>query len=182
MGTMTKTRPLGKSGIEVSAIGYGCMGQTHSYGIVEREEDSLFHDRVQRNNTEPLDRRRAALRGVGLRRAADPEIDSGIIPRVGLRVPDPSEVGSSYGDPGKMDGGDSSINCLPVLSAHPVYASSAVFRKSSFASHSRSSPLSGMSIRSILKITGRVPSLQQVIIMRSSFVQPFMMEPPCKAV
>ena len=32
------------------------------------------------------------------------------------------------------------------------------------------------SIRSILKMTGRVPSLQQVIIMRSSLVQPFMME------
>lgn len=41
MNTMTKTRPLGKSGIEVSAIGYGCMGQTHSYGIVEREEDMV---------------------------------------------------------------------------------------------------------------------------------------------
>ncbi len=60
--------------------------------------------RVQPSDTEPLDRRRAALRGVGLRRSADPEINSGIIPHVELRVPDPSEVGSPYGDPGKMDG------------------------------------------------------------------------------
>lgn len=28
----------------------------------------------------------------------------------------------------------------------------------------------------------RVPSLQQAIIIRLSFVQPFMIEPPCKAV
>ena len=37
---------------------------------------------------------------------------------------------------------------------------------------------SATSIRSILKMTGRVPSLQQAIIMRSSLVQPRMMEPP----
>ena len=60
----------------------------------------------------------------------------------------------------------------------PVYASSTELLKSCFSSHARSSSLSGMSIRSILKITGLVPSLQQAIIMRSSFVQPFMMEPP----
>ena len=37
-------------------------------------------------------------------------------------------------------------------------------------------------MRSILKITGLVPSLQQAIIMRSSLVQPFIIEPPCNAV
>lgn len=37
------------------------------------------------------------------------------------------------------------------------------------------------SMRSILKITGRVPSLQQAIIIFSSFVQPRMIDPPCKA-
>ena len=37
------------------------------------------------------------------------------------------------------------------------------------------------SIRSNLKITGRVPSLQHVIITFSSLVQPRMMEPPCNA-
>ena len=28
--------------IEVSEIGMGCMGQTHSYGIVEREENIVY--------------------------------------------------------------------------------------------------------------------------------------------
>jgi len=37
------------------------------------------------------------------------------------------------------------------------------------------------SIRSILKMTGLVPSLQQAIMTRSSFVQPCMMAPPCSA-
>lgn len=39
-----------------------------------------------------------------------------------------------------------------------------------------------MSILSILKITGLVPSLQQAIIIRSSFVQPCIMEPPCNRI
>jgi len=51
MRSMTKTRPLGKSGIEVSAIGYGCMGQTHSYGIVEREEDTLTELKMKSRRT-----------------------------------------------------------------------------------------------------------------------------------
>lgn len=38
------------------------------------------------------------------------------------------------------------------------------------------------SILSILKMTGLVPSLQQAIITLSSFVQPCMMLPPCRAV
>ncbi len=57
-----------------------------------------------------------------------------------------------------------------------------MFEKSCFSSHSLSSSVSGMSILSILKITGLVPSLQQAIIMRSSLVHPCMMEPPCSAV
>lgn len=32
---MNKVRKLGKTEIEISAIGYGCMGQTHSYGVVQ---------------------------------------------------------------------------------------------------------------------------------------------------
>ena len=35
---MSKVRKLGQTDIEISAIGYGCMGQTHSYGIVEPEQ------------------------------------------------------------------------------------------------------------------------------------------------
>ena len=38
------------------------------------------------------------------------------------------------------------------------------------------------SILSTLKITGRVPSEQQHIISFSRFIQPFMMEPPCRPV
>ena len=43
-------------------------------------------------------------------------------------------------------------------------------------------PYSSMSMRSILKMTGRVPSLQHAIITCSSLVQPRMIEPPCSAV
>ena len=38
-----------------------------------------------------------------------------------------------------------------------------------------------LSIRSILKMTGLVPSLQQAIMTRSSLVQPRMIAPPCSA-
>ncbi|MBD5526533.1 MAG: aldo/keto reductase [Lachnospiraceae bacterium] len=38
---MEKTRKLGQTDIEIAAIGYGCMGQTHSYGVVEPEEDMV---------------------------------------------------------------------------------------------------------------------------------------------
>ena len=38
---MEKTRKLGQTEIEIAAIGYGCMGQTHSYGVVEAEEDMV---------------------------------------------------------------------------------------------------------------------------------------------
>ena len=50
------------------------------------------------------------------------------------------------------------------------------------ASHAASASVSGRSMRSIMKTTGRVPSLQQAIITRSSLVQPCMMEPPCSTV
>lgn len=39
---MPKTRKLGKTEIEVTAIGYGCMGQTHAYGVVEAENDMIL--------------------------------------------------------------------------------------------------------------------------------------------
>ncbi len=38
---MKKTRMLGHSDIEITAIGYGCMGQTHSYGVVEPEKEMV---------------------------------------------------------------------------------------------------------------------------------------------
>lgn len=37
-----------------------------------------------------------------------------------------------------------------------------------------------ISIRSILKMTGRVPSEQHAIMVFSAFIHPRMMEPPCK--
>lgn len=36
-----KKRMLGKSGLEVSAIGMGCMGFTHGYGAIPPEEESI---------------------------------------------------------------------------------------------------------------------------------------------
>ena len=41
---------------------------------------------------------------------------------------------------------------------------------------------SASSTRSILKMTGRVPSEQQAIMVFSWFIHPFMMEPPCRPV
>ncbi len=38
---MSRIRKIGQTDIEISAIGYGCMGQTHSYGIVEAEQDMV---------------------------------------------------------------------------------------------------------------------------------------------
>lgn len=35
---MERYRNLGQTDIKVAAIGYGCMGQTHAYGIVEEKE------------------------------------------------------------------------------------------------------------------------------------------------
>ncbi len=36
-----KTRKIGRTDIEIAAIGYGCMGQTHAYGVVENEADMV---------------------------------------------------------------------------------------------------------------------------------------------
>ena len=36
-----KKRRLGKSGLEVSAIGMGCMGFSHGYGAVPSEGESI---------------------------------------------------------------------------------------------------------------------------------------------
>lgn len=48
-----QTRTLGKSGLEVSAIGLGCMGMSFSYGPPKdkREMISLLHDAVERGVT-----------------------------------------------------------------------------------------------------------------------------------
>jgi hypothetical protein len=47
------------------------------------------------------------------------------------------------------------------VSSQPVQASSALFLKFCLASHAASSSFSGISMRSILKMTGLVPSLLQ---------------------
>lgn len=36
-----KTRFLGKSGLEVSAVGYGCMGLSHGYGAVPEHDETI---------------------------------------------------------------------------------------------------------------------------------------------
>lgn len=38
---MEKMRKLGHTDIEVAAIAYGCMGQTHSYGKVQAKEEMV---------------------------------------------------------------------------------------------------------------------------------------------
>lgn len=50
------------------------------------------------------------------------------------------------------------------------------------ASLQRKANQSASSTRSILKMTGRVPSEQQAIMVFSWFIHPFMMEPPCRPV
>ena len=36
-----KKRNLGRSGLEVSAVGMGCMGFSHGYGAVPSEEEAV---------------------------------------------------------------------------------------------------------------------------------------------
>jgi hypothetical protein len=35
------TRTLGRSGLDVSAIGFGCMGLSHAYGLDVAEQDGI---------------------------------------------------------------------------------------------------------------------------------------------
>ena len=35
------TRTLGTSGLDVSAIGFGCMGLSHAYGLDVAEQDGI---------------------------------------------------------------------------------------------------------------------------------------------
>ncbi len=46
-------RKLGKSGLEVSAIGFGCMGMSWSYGPPKDKQDmiKLLHAAVERGVT-----------------------------------------------------------------------------------------------------------------------------------
>ena len=53
---MEKTRKLGQTDMEITAIGYGCMGQTHAYGVVEAEEDMVERAR-QNDSVQDSDRR-----------------------------------------------------------------------------------------------------------------------------
>src|ERR1041385_8116753 len=48
-----KTRKLGKSGLEVSAIGLGCMGMSFGYGPPKDKQEmiSLLHTAVERGVT-----------------------------------------------------------------------------------------------------------------------------------
>lgn len=48
-----KTRKLGKGGLEVSALGFGCMGMSWSYGPVKDKQEmiSLLHAAVERGIT-----------------------------------------------------------------------------------------------------------------------------------
>jgi len=49
MNTKTEKRQLGKSGLEVSAIGLGCMGMSFGYGIIadKKEMITLIHKAVE---------------------------------------------------------------------------------------------------------------------------------------
>jgi aryl-alcohol dehydrogenase-like predicted oxidoreductase len=48
-----KTRNLGNSGLEVSALGLGCMGMSQSFGPIPERKDSiaLIHAAVERGVT-----------------------------------------------------------------------------------------------------------------------------------
>jgi aryl-alcohol dehydrogenase-like predicted oxidoreductase len=53
MNTKMQTRNLGNSGLEVSAIGLGCMGMSHAYGEIpdKKEMIGLIHSAVERGVT-----------------------------------------------------------------------------------------------------------------------------------
>src|SRR6516225_7373208 len=53
VGTIVKKRKLGNSGLEVSALGLGCMGLSFGYGTVtdKREGISLIRAAVERGVT-----------------------------------------------------------------------------------------------------------------------------------
>ncbi len=53
MNTIIDKRSLGKSGLEVSALGLGCMGMSYSYGTLpdKKEMISLLHKAVERGVT-----------------------------------------------------------------------------------------------------------------------------------
>lgn len=50
---MMQKRKLGKSGLEVSAIGLGCMGMSHGYGPASNKKEmiSLIHAAIDRGVT-----------------------------------------------------------------------------------------------------------------------------------
>jgi len=53
MSTVIQTRKLGKSGLEVSALGLGCMGMSFAYGQIpdKKQMTSLLHAAVERGIT-----------------------------------------------------------------------------------------------------------------------------------
>jgi aryl-alcohol dehydrogenase-like predicted oxidoreductase len=52
-GEMMQKRKIGKSNLEVSAIGFGCMGMSFSYGPPKDKSEmtSLLHAAVERGTT-----------------------------------------------------------------------------------------------------------------------------------
>jgi aryl-alcohol dehydrogenase-like predicted oxidoreductase len=49
MNTKIEKRELGKSGLEVSALGLGCMGMSFGYGVIadKKEMITLIHKAVE---------------------------------------------------------------------------------------------------------------------------------------
>jgi len=68
---MTAKRKIGTQGLEVSALGLGCLGMSQSYGAADERESLATLDRALELGVTPL-RYRGGLRPVQERRVARP--------------------------------------------------------------------------------------------------------------